>query len=740
MLPRLLLLVLRVVFAPLWLLRHVLGRPRGRWVVLRLGSHVAEVAAEPPFWMRWVGASVPRRTRLSDVCELVDALAVDPHRVGLLLVVDPMDAGFATAEAIRDALGPLRAAGKQTVAYLPRGGGAKELLVALACDRVVVAPPVSLALPGVAAGGLYLGALLERLGLRLERFTRSEYKTAYETLERSRMSDGQREQLGAIVAGLGAALDGALESRGLARPELEARGLCDASFLVERGVAQAQLYEDELPAFLGLTAKEKLVPAGAYLAHARRRWLPRIRLRPYVGVIPVRGVIGEGDGPGGIATLVGTIRTAHADPRVRAVVLHVDSPGGSALGSDLLHREVERLASAKPVVASFGNVAASGGYYVAAPARSIHARSSTVTGSIGVVAARPSAEGLLARLGVVREEVGEAPHSTMFDPARPLAPASREALERSIELSYRRFVEVVATGRRRTPEEVEPLARGRVYLGTQAHALGLVDGLGGYPEAVAEARRLAEERGARDLAVELVRFRGGQVPEPPPLQEVAVAWLAAMVRAPVVACLAPETLPFADPVDLGLPTATRLGLSSPHGVMRRMRMLLGSFLMVFAVACGGAQMARVDSRPMPEGGTYHGVWYSPQYGEMHLCQSQNQVVGEYTKNERRGTVRGTLEGDLLHFEWREEREFIPGRPVVTRGHGYFRISKNDNEDWVIEGQWGHDADEVGGGPWTAVLQPRTSPDNCYNSIRRTAPSAQGSDEIRFADEPASSTP
>lgn len=748
MLLRLLLAAFRILTAPLYFARRLMGRPRGRFVELRIGPRVTELSPPLPWWVPFVAPPSRLPTNLLRVEKLVEALARDPRRDGLLLVIDPLEVGWATAEAIRAVLEPLRAAGKQTVAYLPRGGGPKELFVALGCDRIVISPPASLLLPGLTAAGTYAAKLLERLGIRVERFARREYKTAYENLERDSMSEGQRYQLTAIVSGLGRAMDEALGARSMpARAALEERGWADAAWLEAQGVVAARLYEDELPRFLGLDPKkERFVPAGTYLAYASQRFLPRLRRRDQIAVIPLHGVIGEGSGPGGTEKTIAALRHAAVDKRTKAVVLHVDSPGGSALGSDLVHREVQRLARRKPVVASFGDVAASGGYYVAAPAHAIVARGSTLTGSIGVIAARPSLAGALEKLGLVRETVGGAPHETFFDLARPLDPATRAVFEREIDVSYGRFVEVVAEGRKRDATEIEPLARGRVYLGRAAAELGLVDGLGGLPEALERARSLVRQADPRavDLAVRVIQTRSLE-PIPPIADEASQLALALglSLDGPRLSYFEPDVLPFLPRRVLELPMNASLGLSSGHGAMKRMRQLVGSLLMLVLVGCGGAQLARVNAGNMPQGGTFHGVWYSPQYGDMHLCQSTDGVVvGEYTKNERHGTVRGRVDGDLLHFEWREEREFIPGRPTVTSGHGYFRISRTLNDDgsprdWSIDGQWGTGEDEVGGGPWTAVLQPRTSPDNCYNSIRRRAPSstAPSSDEIRFADEP-----
>lgn len=124
-------------------------------------------------------------------------------------------------------------------------------------------------------------------------------------------------------------------------------------------------------------------------------------------------------------------------------------------------------------------------------------------------------------------------------------------------------------------------------------------------------------------------------------------------------------------------------------------------------ACGGGGgRANVEPHSMPSGGTFTGVWHSPQYGEMQLVQTGTQVVGEYTKDERRGQIQGTATGDLMRFEWSERRELVSGHPITQRGRGYFQYSTNSDGDAVIDGQWGHDSSETGGGPWTAVRDRR----------------------------------
>jgi protease-4 len=208
--------------------------------------------------------------------------------------------------------------------------------------------------------------------------------------------------------------------------------------------------------------------------------------------------------------VISAIRIARASSRVRGVILHVDSPGGGALASDRLHHELVQLAAEKPLVACMGNVAASGGYYVAAPAHVIVAQPTTITGSIGVVAARFAVDPLLARLGIATEVVKRGARADLMQPTRQLTPDEREVLEREIEVVYRAFVGVVAEGRKKTFEEIDAIAQGRVWSGADAYQRGLVDELGGFDRALELVRARIGKAGERAEPV-VIRASRGQV-------------------------------------------------------------------------------------------------------------------------------------------------------------------------------------------------------------------------------------
>ncbi len=227
--------------------------------------------------------------------------------------------------------------------------------------------------------------------------------------------------------------------------------------------------------------------------------------------------------------VIAAVRRARADARIAAVVLHVDSPGGSALASDRIHHELEQLAAEKPLVACFGDVAASGGYYVAAAAHAIVAQPTAITGSIGVVAVRVVVEPLLAKLGIATEVLKRGAHADTIHPTRHLSDDERASFQHELDGIYRAFVGVVARGRKRSVEDIERLAEGRVWSGVDAAREGLVDVLGGFTAACDRARELAKPRlGERARLLEPRVVQGARVP-PPPLDPPARAAQAALL-------------------------------------------------------------------------------------------------------------------------------------------------------------------------------------------------------------------
>jgi protease-4 len=287
---------------------------------------------------------------------------------------------------------------------------------------------------------------------------------------------------------------------------------------VEAGLVDGCLYPDELePELERLTPvppperagprRVRLVESSAYAALRARDtgWRPLLGELPHLAYVVAGGMIHAGRGMFGIGSeaLRGLLERLRRDPAVRGVVLRVSSPGGDATASDLLWRAVRVARRDKPVVVSMGDVAASGGYYLAAAADAVLAESATITGSIGVVGGKLHAERLLERIGVGVEAIERGAHAGLLSESRGFTPAERAALRAEMQALYDTFLDRVAEGRGLERAAVERAARGRVWSGARAHALGLVDALGGPLEALREVRRLAGLRDDERVLLEL---------------------------------------------------------------------------------------------------------------------------------------------------------------------------------------------------------------------------------------------
>ena len=523
--------LLCVPLFPMWAIARWLSRPKAPWVVVRLKPRLVE-ARQPLPWLRRIleADSLRRTSSLAAVRRLADCAIRDSKVEGVAFVIPPLQAGWSVSAGLREQILRLRDEGKKTTVLLPRGAGHRELYVASAADRLYLGPQSTITLLGLSAQSHYLKPMLDKLGVEVEPFARKEYKTAVERVSRDAMSEPQREQVQALLDGHTVALLDALSQR-LGTPPAEVRALFEtgvfrAQEAVDANLADGLAYEDELPDRLALHPKDaspqrdarragppsrstasgaegglgegeraggrhkKLtVEASRYLRFKEAKLFRPLRRPTYIAVVPIRGAISESGAPQGRrSSIVAALRHARQDRRALGVLLWIDSPGGSAEASDLIHREVVRVKEKKPVVAYFGEVAASGGYYVAAHANAIVAQPLGLTGSIGVVSARLLAAQLLDRLGVRTEVLRTGPHADFFSPHRPLSEEERAIMNRELDAFYDSFVALVADGRGRPVEEIEPLARGRVWLAADAHRHGLVDELGGMDAAMDRLR------------------------------------------------------------------------------------------------------------------------------------------------------------------------------------------------------------------------------------------------------------
>ena len=465
----------------------------------------------------------------------LDRILADGRPRGVVLRVENLDAGWASLEELRAEISRFRGAGKKVISYLV-DPDTRAYYLAAAADEVYATPLATLNVVGVRARVNFLKDSLARLGLRTEVVAVSPYKSAGDALARSDFSSEAREQTGRLLDGrFGALLDAICAGRGVT-PE-KAHSLVDgAPYLAaearKRGLIDGALYEDELPGRLG----ENGTPARLAEWRASRRALRlplRKRPRKVVALVGVRGTIVRGRSrrlpvplplvgseQAGSEAVVGALRVAEKSRRVAAVLLHVESPGGDALASDLIWREVERVRRKKPVVVLMGNVAASGGYYVSAAASRVVARANTVTGSIGVISTRPVAAGLLDKLGVNPATVERGARANLLDARREPSPDELAVLGKQLDGIYGEFKDRVIRGRGMEPATLEPLAGGRVWTGAEALQNGLVDGLGGFRDALEAAKDLAGIGGEPSEVLVKVKPPAGARPTPgEPLQE-----------------------------------------------------------------------------------------------------------------------------------------------------------------------------------------------------------------------------
>ena len=489
------------LWRPLALLVALLAPPlpRRRKVVLRLrlaGRLVEAMPRLPPF--------VPARgTTIGELVSLVAAAANEERIIGLRLDVAHLDAGIARIQEIRRAISAFRATGKVVWVNL-ESAGLKEYLVACSADRITLPPAANLDLVGLRGEVTYLGGLAAALGVHADFEAVGDYKSFAERFVRTGATRAARSNAESLVEDVWQQLVGAVaHGRGIDEDraaELLGSGPYGGDEAVELGLIDGLAYPDEVHAQLRETiGKHRTVKAGAYWLRTKRlrSWRWRAQRAPLVAVVHAAGQVLAGSRQGmqgnaitvrGMSRLLNAVRK---DPAVEAVVLRIDSPGGSAEASDRIWRDLRRLEKAKPVVASMGDVAASGGYYIAVGASRVLAQPGTLTGSIGVVAGKLNLGGLYDKLGIEREVIAVGNHSGFYATDQDFGDAERQRLRERMADFYRIFVERIAEGRDCEPAAIEPHAQGRVWTGRQALQRGLIDGLGGYRDAVALASTLA---------------------------------------------------------------------------------------------------------------------------------------------------------------------------------------------------------------------------------------------------------
>lgn len=507
----LLLLFVGIVLVLLFSGPEPLQIPEGGLVVIEPKGAVVEQAAMPDPTNLLLGATDVTSTPLRDILDTLERAAADERIAGVVLSLGEMTSiSPANLETVGEALEGYKTSGKALIAHGDYYGQAQYLLASYA-DTVYLHPMGQVLLPGYGGSQLFFSELLDRLGVNVHIFRVGTHKAAVEPFSLNGMSDESRANSQQLVDELWQRyLTQVAANRGLSEQLLRSytNDFADHLLASDGDTAQTALSHglvDELISQpeLRTRIRELAGAAGAandgphtigfqqYLLLTARPHLP---MQDEVGVIVAQGTIDVGEQPRGTIgadSLNALIREARMNDRVKAVVLRVDSPGGSALASELIRQELEQLQSAgKPLVVSMGGTAASGGYWIAATADEIWASPATVTGSIGIFGMIPTFEEGMAELGVYADGVSTTPLSRADSFSGMNEPMAR-VFQASVEDGYRRFLRLVSNGRDMTLEEVDAVGQGQVWSGTQALEFGLVDNLGDLDDAVESAARLA---------------------------------------------------------------------------------------------------------------------------------------------------------------------------------------------------------------------------------------------------------
>ena len=441
---------------------------------------------------------------VTDILNAIDAAKTDDKIEGISILNNQSQLGLAQSKAVRDKLEDFKKSGKFVYAYA-NSYSQKEYYINSVADQVYLNPMGEVDLKGLSAEIIYMKDLQEKTGVKMEVIRHGKYKSAVEPFLAQEMSPENREQMtvllnsvwNTIVVDIAksrklsiAQLNAIANTLGARTPELAL-----ANKLVDK-VAYEDEYHDMIKAKLKVDKKEKyaIVSITDYAKKAAST-VEDYSKNDIIAVIYAQGEIAGGEGDVNVigeGSIKRSLQEAREDDDVKAIVLRVNSPGGSALTSELIWREIEITKKIKPVVVSMGNYAASGGYYISANADRIFAEPNTITGSIGVFGMLPNMNQLGKNIGINAEQVKTHENASGYSVFEPMDENFKGFVLESIEKTYATFLKRVADGRKMTTEQVDAIAQGRVWTGVDAHKLGLVDEIGGLDAAIKYAAKLGK--------------------------------------------------------------------------------------------------------------------------------------------------------------------------------------------------------------------------------------------------------
>ena len=443
---------------------------------------------------------------LSDIISAIDAAKTDKDIKGISILNDESELGMVQRKAVRDALEDFKKSGKFVMAYA-NSYSQKEYYLNSVANTVYINPIGDFDFKGLSAELMFFKDLQEKSGVKMEVIRHGKYKSAVEPFLDNKMSEANREQTMSLLNSIwSSVVDDISKSRNISVAKLNeiANGLlartpemAKAQKLVDI-IAYEDEYHDAIRKKLKVDKDEdynkiSILDYSQKVATTSKS----VDSQDKIAVIYAQGEImgGEGDvNTIGEGSMNRSLIEARKDKNVKAIVLRIDSPGGSALTSDLIWREIELTKKVKPVVVSMGNYAASGGYYIACNANKIFAEKNTITGSIGVFGILPNFTQLATKMGIHTEQVRTNDNAAEYSPFVPMDEKFKTVTLESVEHVYKTFVSHVAAGRRMTVAQVDSIGQGRVWSGKQALEIGLVDKIGGLDDAIKEAASLSKTK------------------------------------------------------------------------------------------------------------------------------------------------------------------------------------------------------------------------------------------------------
>lgn len=473
-------------------------------LALRVAGSLPDYSPDDPF-KRFFGG--PDQSLTGLVMQFKKA-KVDKRIKAILLDVDMSGVGWGKAEEIRDAITDFRSSGKPVYAYIEFGLN-KEYYIATACNKIIVPPPGELFINGLAADVMFFRGSLDKLGIYPDIYQIGKYKSAGDMFTQKQMTDAHREYINSMLDDLFNRYVNEVAQARHKTPD-EVRKLIDeapygAAKAKEVGLIDEAMYRDDVEKLLkkelGYKDSDAFAPVRGVDYRDVEPESLGLNKGERIAVIYATGDIGSGSSQNspsgeqsiGSDTLAKALTDAAADKSIKAIVLRIDSPGGSGLASDIIWHAVEAANQKKPVVVSMSDVAASGGYYISASAAKIVAQPSTITGSIGVVAGKPVMRGFYDWLGISNEYVLRGKNAGMFRETEKFSDEERAKFEEWIKNTYYNdFVPKVAKGRKKDPQYIDSVGQGRVWTGAQAKDRSLVDEFGGLDKAIEVAKQLAK--------------------------------------------------------------------------------------------------------------------------------------------------------------------------------------------------------------------------------------------------------